>query len=90
MSEKQKRLLLILDYLKKSPPFVVNEKTVEIVDKCKYLGLMIDLKLNWSEHVNILIKCLNQRLYFLRRLRSFNISSKSLKMFYLSMIESII
>merc|ERR1712074_421702 len=71
-------------------PVVINEQTVEIVDKYKYLGLVIDFKLYWGEHVNILIKRLNQRLYFLRRLRSFNFSLNSLKMFYLSIIESII
>jgi len=33
-----------------------------LVEKYKYLGLLIDFKLNWGEHVNILIKRLNQRL----------------------------
>ena len=88
---KTKEIIIDFRLLKEiPPPVVINEQIVEIVDKYKYLGLVIDLKLNWSEHVNILLKRLNQRLYFLRRLRSFNFSSNSLKMFYLSIIESII
>ena len=72
------------------PPVVINNQNVENVNKYKYLGLMIDDHLNWHEHINILIKRLNQRLYFLRRLRSFNFSTESLKMFYNSTLESII
>ena len=88
---KTKKIIIDFRLLKEiPPPVIINEQSVEIVDKYKYLGLVIDFKLNWNEHVNILIKRLNQRLYFLRRLRSFNFSSNSLKMFYLSIIESII
>ena len=88
---KTKEIIIDFRLLKEiHPPVIINEQSVEIVDKYKYLGLVIDFKLNWSEHVNILIKRLNQRLYILRRLRSFNFSSNSLKLFYLSIIESII
>ena len=88
---KTKEIIIDFRLLKEiPPPVIINEQSVEIVHKYKYLGLVIDFKLNWNEHVNILIKRLNQRLYFLRRLRSFNFSSNSLKMFYLSIIESII
>ena len=71
-------------------PVLMNEQVVEIVNKYKYLGLIIDDKLNWRENCKVLLSRLNQRLYFLRRLRTFNFSSYSLKMFYLSIIESII
>ena len=37
------------------PPVVINEENVEIVQKYKYLCIVIDLKLNWGEQVNILI-----------------------------------
>ena len=72
------------------PPVLINDQIVEIVNKYKYLGLTIDDKLNWRENSKTLLSRLNQRLYFLRRLRSFNFSSTSLKMFYNAIIESII
>ena len=72
------------------PPVLINDQIVEIVNKYKYLGLTIDDKLNWRENSKTLISRLNQRLYFLRRLRSFNFSPNSLKMFYNAIIESII
>ena len=85
---KTKEIIIDFRLLKEIPsPVVINDQTVEIVDKYKYLGLVINLKLKWCEYVNILIKRLNQPIYFLRRLRSFNFSSNSLKMFYLFIIE---
>ena len=84
---------IIIDFrLKKNilPPVLMNDQAVEIVDKYKYLGLIIDDKLNWRDNCKILLGRLNQRLYFLRRLRTFNFSPYSLKMFYSSIIESII
>ena len=72
------------------PPVTIENQIVEIVQNYKYLGLIIDEKLNWRDNSKILLSRLNQRLYFLRRLRSFNFSTQSLKMFYMSIIESIV
>ena len=72
------------------PPVLINDQIVEIVNKYKYLGLTIDDKLNWRENSKTLISRLNQRLYFLRRLHSFNFSPDSLKMFYNAIIQSLI
>ena len=71
-------------------PLCIGDKTVTIVDTYKYLGLTIDSKLNWHAHVDLLCKKINQRLYFLRKLNSFNVNKTIMNLFYNATIESII
>ena len=47
----------------------IDDKSVEIVKKYNYLGVLIDDKLKWSENVNALYSKGQQRLYFVRRLK---------------------
>ena len=56
----------------------------------KYLGTIIDEKLSWDENTKKLQSKGNQRLYFLRKLRSFNVRSQTLALFYQSVIQSVI
>ena len=69
---------------------ILNNQEVEIVDYFKYLGLFVDSALNFNIHVeHVLGKC-NQRLYVLRRLRSFEVSREILVQVYKSIVLSII
>ena len=52
----------------------------------KYLGVYLDNKLNWARNTEALYKKGQSRLYFLRRLRSFNVCRKMLQMFYESVV----
>ena len=84
---------MIIDFRKKKNdplPITINGEQVDIVRTYKYLGFTVDDKLNWHEHVQNLCKKLNQRMYFLRKLRSFDISDTILKRFYISILESVI
>ena len=78
--------------IKKEPimPLCIGDKTVTIVDTYKYLGLTIDSKLNWHAYVDRLCKIINQQLYFLRKLNSFNVNKTIMNLFYNATIESII
>ena len=51
---------------------------------------MIDNKFIWDNHVDSMIKKLNQRMYFLRKLRSFGIKQSILQIFYSSSLEGLI
>ena len=53
------------------------------------LGSIIDFKLDWSLNTLALLKEANQRLYFMKRLKSFNVCSKLLELFYRSTVESV-
>ena len=50
----------------------------------------MDNKLDWSANIDAIYKKGQSRLYFLRRLRSFNVCSKLLRMFYQSVVASVL
>ena len=61
-----------------------------MVDEYKYLGTTIDNKLRWDRHCTVTYKKCQQRLYCLRKLRSFNVDNTILSMFYKSCIQSVL
>lgn len=61
---------------------------VDTVEDYKYLGVHIDKKLDWAKNTQALYRKGQSRLYFLRRLRSFNICRTMLRMFYESVVAS--
>ena len=68
----------------------INDGSVETVGSYKYLGSTIDNKLNWHAHVDVLCNKLNTRLFFRTKLMSFHVNESILKMFYFSLIQSVI
>ncbi len=70
-------------------PVVINGQNIVQVDSCRYLGIHIDNKLTWSVQVENVCIRVQQRLYFLRRLRVFGVNQKVLLLFYHAVIESI-
>ena len=83
---------------RKHPPSqsdtVIHDNKVEVVDEYKYLdkylGTTIDNKLKWDRYCSVTYKKCQQRLYCLRKLRSFNIDNTILSMFYKSCIQSVL
>ena len=83
---------IIIDFRKKSTPIVplqINGADVDIVDAFTFLGLEITDSLDWHQHTNSIISKA-QRLYFLRRVRSFKVNQSILLHFYRGIIESIL
>ena len=60
------------------------------MENCKYLGVHIDNKLDWAKNTETLYRKGQSCLYFLRRLRSFNICQTMLRIFYESVVASAI
>ena len=60
------------------------------VQTYKYLGVVIDVKLKWVEQASAVSKKINKRMFFLRKLNSFNVDKTILNLFYTSTIQSII
>ena len=62
---------------------------VERVEDYKYLGACIDSKHNWKTNTVVVYKKGLSQLDSLRKLRSFNVCSKMLEMFYQSVVTSV-
>uniref|UniRef100_A0A8B9GXH1 Reverse transcriptase domain-containing protein n=1 Tax=Astyanax mexicanus TaxID=7994 RepID=A0A8B9GXH1_ASTMX len=84
---------LVIDFGRSRPrsrPVLIEGVEVEAVDSYKYLGLWLDSKLDWTCNSDHLYRKSQSRLYFLRRLRSFNICKKLMWMFYQSVVASVL
>ena len=68
---------------------VINGENVEIVEEYKYMGTVIDKKLNWSSNIKRLYNKSQQRLYFLRKLHDFKVDHTIMKLFYRSVVQSV-
>ena len=69
-------------------PICIQGAEVEFVSSHRYLGVQLDNKLDWQIHVGTVCKKGQSRLYFLRRLRSFNICQPLLHTVYHSVVAS--
>ena len=91
-AEKTKEL--VIDFRTKNAdvtcPLKICGKEVEIVDSFRYLGLTIDKKLTFDNHIKNVSKSCQSRLYILRQLRSFRIDKNILKVSYETQIESLL
>ena len=58
---------------------------MEVVEDYKYFGVTSNHRLDWSSYKKGM-----RRLYFLRKLRSFNMCSKMLEIFYQSVVASVL
>ena len=55
----------------------------------KYLGTVIDDKLEWTANMEACYKKANQRMHFLRKLKNFKLNSNILYLFFQSVLQSI-
>ena len=67
-------------------PVIIKDSVVERVDSFRYLGVVFDTQLNWGDNTDALIKKVNSRMYCLRKLGSYSVSTHLLQMFYSSVI----
>ena len=71
-------------------PILINNEPIEIVENFKFLGTTISYDLKWQNNIDEIVKKAHQRLYFLRQLRKFRLSTPILVKFYRSVIESVL
>eukprot|EP00061_Rhincodon_typus_P000888 g13096.t1 len=82
---------LIIDFRKKAgepAPIYINGTVVERGKSIKFLGVTITDNLSWTSHVDATVKKAQQHLLFLRQVRKFGMSIRSLTNFYRCTIES--
>ncbi len=68
----------------------LHEQAVEIVESFKYLGTYLDTSFTFGETVDNILKKASQRLFLMRKLKSFDVSQSVLEMVYKSHVESIL
>lgn len=68
----------------------ISDQPIEVVSSFKYLGTHIDEKLNFSQNMHEIYKKANQRLFMIRKLRGFGVSSQILERVYVGLIESVL
>eukprot|EP00061_Rhincodon_typus_P011456 g36476.t1 len=71
-------------------PIDINRAEVERVDSIKFLQMMITNIVSWTSHMDKTVKKAQQCLFFLRRLRKFVMSIRTLTNFYRCTTESIL
>ncbi|KAM4580370.1 uncharacterized protein PAE49_005246 [Odontesthes bonariensis] len=85
---------MVMDFRRKkktpSQPLKIKGEVVEEVEDYKYLGVVIDNRLDWASNTDAVCKKGMSRLYFLRKLRSFNVCSRMLETFYHSVVAGAI
>ncbi len=72
------------------PPLTITDSTVAAVESFRFLGTTISQDLKWDNHIDSIVKKAQQRLYFLRQLRKFNLPQELLKQFYSAIMESVL
>ena len=84
---------IIIDFRKKAlehQNVEIDGQIVEKVECYKYLGVTVNEKLNWTPHLQTIISKINQRMFFVRKLNSFNIDKTIISLFYQSVIQSLV
>ncbi len=88
-----KTVEMIVDFRRNPPalpPLTIMNSTVTAVESFRFLGTTFSQDLKWDFHIDSMVKRAQQRLYFLRQLRKFNMSQELLIQFYSAIIESIL
>ena len=68
----------------------INDPMIDQVYTYKYLGVTIDEKLHWSDHINNNKSKANKQLYFVRKLGQFKVDRTLITLFYKSVIVSVL
>lgn len=71
-------------------PVVIHDHTIVQVDSYRYLGIHMHNKLVWKVHVDVICSRVQQRLHFLRRLRTFCVTREVQLLFYHAVVESLL
>ena len=71
-------------------PVRIKTEDVESVKTFKYLGSVLDNNLSFTTHFDTECEKVNQRMYLIRKLKTFDVDKKMLEMMYRSLVESIL
>ena len=69
---------------------VIHGQTVERVEQYKYLGTIVDNKMNFKANAQSVYSKSRQRMHMLYQLRAFMVSSRTLERCYRAFVESVL
>ncbi len=72
------------------PSLTIMNSTETTVESFRFLGSTISQDLKWDNHIDSIEKKAQQRLYFLRRLKKFNLPQVQMTPFYSAVIKSVL
>ncbi|KAI4876287.1 hypothetical protein NFI96_002836 [Prochilodus magdalenae] len=72
------------------PPLHINKTAVSMVESLKFLDTTISRDLKWEKNTISIIEKAQQRMFFLRQLKKFNLPQTLMIQFYTAIIESIL
>ena len=88
-----KTVEMVVDF-RKNPappnPITLSDAPVDSVESIRFLGTIISQDLKWGLNISSLTKTAQQRMYFLRQLKKFNLPKTMMVHFYTCIIESIL
>ena len=91
MFTEERRLSSIFEeHLKVHNNLTINNETLERVSEYKYLGTIINCKLNFEENVSAIYKKANSRMFFVRKLHNLSVDSKIVEQYYRSVVGSVV
>ncbi len=71
-------------------PLTIMNNSVNAVESFRFLGTTISQDLKWDTHIDSIVKKAQQRMYFLRQLKKFNLPQAHMTQFYSAVIESVL
>ncbi len=88
-----KTVEMIVDF-RRNPPalpsLTIMNNTVAAVESFRFLGTTISQDLKWDIHIDSIMKKAQQRLFFLRQVKKFNLPQVHMTQFYSAVIESVL
>ncbi|KAL3065990.1 hypothetical protein OYC64_016014 [Pagothenia borchgrevinki] len=84
---------MVVDFRKNTAPpapITLCDSPVTAVESFRFLGTIIAQDLKWEQNICSLIKKAQQRMFFLRQLKKFNLPKTMIVNFYTSIIKSIL
>ncbi len=88
-----KTVEMIVDFRRNPPalpPLTIMNNSVNAVESFRFLGTTISQDLKWDNHIDSIVKKAQQRMYFLRQLKKFNLPQAHMTQFYSAVIESVL
>ncbi len=73
-----------------SPPLTIMNSSVTAVESFRFLGTTISQDLKWDNQIGSMVNKAQQRQYFLRQLKKFNLPQELLIQFHSAITESIL